>query len=143
MRKSFTLPQFLQKRRLYVFQPYLYPSHLSLTPPFTERLSSTSTTKTPHINQPSPVSDPKHPAFSHAVFDDENKLRPLSRPLGQLQPPQPGENTGVDPRSWRERRDDFFDYDKHLARRKQLYVFLLTRTSSPRDRFDNRNFQLF
>ncbi|KAI4274591.1 MAG: hypothetical protein L6R38_006062 [Xanthoria sp. 2 TBL-2021] len=46
--------------------------------------------------------------------------KPLSRPIGVLYPPQPGENSGIDPRSWRERRDDLFDYNKHLVRRKEL-----------------------
>ncbi|KAL8733706.1 MAG: hypothetical protein Q9166_001899 [cf. Caloplaca sp. 2 TL-2023] len=46
--------------------------------------------------------------------------KPLSRPIGVLYPPKPGENTGIDPRSWRERRDDVFDYNKHLVRRKEL-----------------------
>ncbi|KAL8756908.1 MAG: hypothetical protein Q9199_002593 [Rusavskia elegans] len=46
--------------------------------------------------------------------------KPLSRPIGVLYPPRPGENSGIDPRSWRERRDDLFDYNKHLVRRKEL-----------------------
>ena len=47
--------------------------------------------------------------------------KPLARPLGVLYPPQPGENSGIDPRPWRQRRDDLFDYNKHLVRRKELY----------------------
>lgn len=48
--------------------------------------------------------------------------KPLSRPIGILYPPKPGENSGIDPRSWREKRDDLFDYSKHLVRRKELYA---------------------
>ncbi|KAJ5527586.1 hypothetical protein N7513_011745 [Penicillium frequentans] len=44
----------------------------------------------------------------------------LSRPIGAAAPPQVGENTGVDARTIKERRDDFVDYDKHIARRKEL-----------------------
>ncbi|PQE11242.1 ATPase assembly factor ATP10 mitochondria protein [Rutstroemia sp. NJR-2017a BVV2] len=46
--------------------------------------------------------------------------RPLDRAIGLPNPPRPGENTGIDPRTWRERRDDFVNYDKHLARRERL-----------------------
>lgn len=78
------------------------------------RSSSTSTSETiirPLIPQkPLPI-PPKH-----------RTPQPLNQPIGQSTPPQPGENTGVDTRTWRQRRDDFFDYDKHLARRRQLCV---------------------
>ncbi|MCJ1461504.1 Mitochondrial ATPase complex subunit atp10 [Pseudocyphellaria aurata] len=47
-------------------------------------------------------------------------LKTLGRPLGQPAPPQAGENSGIDSRSWRQRRDDFLDRDKYLERQKLL-----------------------
>lgn len=148
MRNSFTQPQFLSKRRIYAICLYSHPYHLSLKPLFVERLASTSAakqplSKTPLINQPSSASNFKKPILSHADLEEAYTPKPLSRPLGQLQPPQPDENTGVDPRSWRERRDDFWDYDKHLARRQQLYVFhfillICLQALSSRDRADSQ-----
>jgi mitochondrial ATPase complex subunit ATP10 len=61
------------------------------------------------------------PAESAPNDNDEFAPRTLDRPIGLLYPPQEGQNTGVDMRTLRERRDDFVDYEKHLKRRQELY----------------------
>ncbi|KAI5852489.1 F1F0 ATP synthase assembly protein Atp10 [Morchella snyderi] len=45
---------------------------------------------------------------------------PLTRPIGLDHPPRPDENTGVDTRTWAERRDDFRNWDKHLEKRAKM-----------------------
>ena len=51
---------------------------------------------------------------------DDFKPPVLQHALGLPERPQPGQNSGVDKRTWRQRRDDFHNYEKHLQRRKQL-----------------------
>ncbi|KAL0938817.1 ATP10 protein [Colletotrichum truncatum] len=99
--------------------------HLSTTRP---RLA-----EKPQVPEPAPgAAAPAEPAKPdlpasaiHAPRAYGKKIKdftpePLPRPIGMTHPPHPEDNSGIDRRSLKERRDDFVDYDKHLVRRKEL-----------------------
>jgi ATPase complex subunit ATP10 len=79
------------------------------------------TIRSPKPSNKSPVQVQQNES-SEPSSDDE-KITPLmlDRPIGLLYPPEEGQNTGIDTRSLRERRDDFVNYEKHIKRRKELY----------------------
>ncbi|RMX79650.1 hypothetical protein D0868_16283, partial [Hortaea werneckii] len=64
---------------------------------------------------------PSGPDLRKKRDDDEDFTPyPLSRPIGMPNPPHPGENIGLDTRGWREKRDDFHNFEKHLERRARM-----------------------
>ncbi|KAI0972544.1 ATP10 protein-domain-containing protein [Xylaria arbuscula] len=71
----------------------------------------------PKFVAPSPLADAPR---SYGKRLEEFTPTPLSRPIGLPYPPQVGQNTGVDFRTLKQRRDDFVNYDKHLERREHL-----------------------
>ncbi|KAI1208822.1 ATP10 protein-domain-containing protein [Annulohypoxylon truncatum] len=71
----------------------------------------------PKVIAPSPLEDAPR-GYGKRV--EEFTPKPLSRPIGMHLPPKPGENTGIDNRTLKQRRDDFVNYEKHLARREVL-----------------------
>ncbi|MCJ1429607.1 Mitochondrial ATPase complex subunit atp10, partial [Sticta canariensis] len=90
-------------------------------PPYRRQQSSDNNNDpSPEKLQPTPTEPPKEEQKDDGDDKGVTVLKSLSRPLGQPAPPQPGENSGIDPRTPAQRRDDFFNYDKHLARREEL-----------------------
>lgn len=47
-------------------------------------------------------------------------VSPLNRPIGDERAPSPNDNTGVDNRTREQKKADFTNYERHLARRKEL-----------------------
>ncbi|KAK0364097.1 Mitochondrial ATPase complex subunit atp10 [Friedmanniomyces endolithicus] len=71
---------------------------------------------------PSPFRPPPSGPNSRNLSTNDPSLAPppLTRPIGFPTPPLPTENMGLDSRTLRERRDDFHDYDRHLAKRAAM-----------------------
>ncbi|KAK2806834.1 Mitochondrial ATPase complex subunit atp10 [Onygenales sp. PD_10] len=87
--------------------------------------NSSNSAKSKGSRQPSDApSNNSNREKKHEVIEVEKKdefvPKPLNRPLGLPYLPREGQNTGIDTRTLRQRRDDFVDHEKHLERRKYL-----------------------
>lgn len=97
-------------------RPFYLRQYASKASPSTNAPADQKTVQFSQNPKPAPP-----PPSSESKQDEENPApRPLDRPLGTAIPPREGQNTGIDPRNLRQRRDDFVDYDRHIARRKEL-----------------------
>lgn len=56
----------------------------------------------------------------YAAYKPVREIPILNRPIGQPNPPSVTDNTGIDTRTREEKKADFVNYDRHLARRKEL-----------------------
>lgn len=104
----------LHSARYYSSTPNPPPPKQSTPPtPPPEKKPKAGTPKIPSV-----VEYEKVPTSEREIR--KSKPPQLVRPIGVAKPPQPGENSGIDSRSWAERRHDMVDYDLHKDRRTKM-----------------------
>ncbi|PYI12586.1 F1F0 ATP synthase assembly protein Atp10 [Aspergillus sclerotiicarbonarius CBS 121057] len=91
------------------------PKSTTTSPPL-----PTKTNRVAQFQQNYSATASKVPSPTSQPGDDDFIPPTLDRPIGSAIPPQEGQNTGIDDRSYRQRRDDFVNYERHLERRKEL-----------------------
>ncbi|PLN76732.1 putative F1F0 ATP synthase assembly protein Atp10 [Aspergillus taichungensis] len=110
--------------RCQFLRPITFSTTTGLRPaPASRRLYSTPNPKREPSDRPlgrKAVEFQQNASPSAQPGDDDFVPPTLDRPIGSVIPPSEGQNTGVDDRTLRERRDDFVNYDRHLARRQEL-----------------------
>ncbi|KAK9492752.1 ATP10 protein-domain-containing protein [Lipomyces doorenjongii] len=70
-----------------------------------------------------PINNPDVAAALNALASSkkkDNNGNYLIRPIGMRSPPKPTDNTGIDKRTFAQKRADFVDYDKHIEKRREL-----------------------
>lgn len=85
------------------------------------RQLSSKTSPSPPAPAPKNEKPPGVPEDADAREKDFTPKR-LLWPLGMDNPPRKGENSGLDTRTLQQKRDDFVNWEKHLEKRKRLYV---------------------